>query len=138
MTLKIFCKHVFLFFHHKCTDLFLIFFSFPIISTTAVIRHHPKVPPPTTSSRIRAVHASPVFAYLFYRNFRKSVALGDFDSSASSPLAGLVLTSQVSAAPYPQSSRHQRIMWPKIWRRCALWPSCAEQRCWRTCGQGPC
>lgn len=32
----------------------------------------------------------------------------------------------------------QRIMWPKIWRRCALWPSCAKQRCWRTCGQGPC
>lgn len=29
-------------------------------------------------------------------------------------------------------------MWPKIWRRCALWPSCAKQRCWRTCGQGPC
>lgn len=29
-------------------------------------------------------------------------------------------------------------MWPRIWRRCALWPSCAERRCWRTCGQGPC
>lgn len=38
----------------------------------------------------------------------------------------------------PPSSRYQHIMWPKIWLHCALWPSCAKQQYWRTCGQGPC
>lgn len=30
------------------------------------------------------------------------------------------------------------LMSPKIWLRCAPWPSCAKRRCWTSFGQGPC
>lgn len=39
--------------------------------------------------------------------------------------------------PSQGSVHHRPIMWPKIWLRCALWLSCAKQRYWRTCDQGP-
>lgn len=136
MTLMVFYKHIFLYF--KCMYLFIIIYSFACHHYNSSRQAFPNSP---TTHRLLSLRCSLftvcVFLHIYFCCNIQADAFGDYNSSASSPLAGFVLTPRDSTSPTP-SFRNQRLMWPKIWRRCALWPSCAKQRCWRTCGQGPC